>query len=73
MRAQNGHLVIAVRMSATARQLPFKNYRRRLIGRFDGLEEMDYILLMKARLALSLPSQRDGARVRHAHEDGSQR
>jgi hypothetical protein len=46
---------------------------RRLIGRFDGLEEMDYILLMKARLALSLPSQRDGARVRHAHEDGSQR
>ena len=65
--------MIAVRMSATSRNQWFKNYRRRLIGRFDGVGEMHYVLMMNARPVLSLPSQRDSARVRHAHEDWSPR
>ena len=64
---------MAVRMTVTSRKQQFNNYRRRLIGRFDGLEEMDYILPMNARPVLSLPSQRDSVRVRKAPEDGPPR
>ena len=66
-------LMIAFRISATSRNQWFKNYRRRLIGRFDGVGEMHYVLMMNARPVLSLPSQRDSARVRHAHEDWAPR
>ena len=44
-----------------------------VFGRFEGLDEMHYVLMMNARPALSLPSQRDSVRVHHAPEDGSPR